>query len=102
MNINRIVVAALAGLALTGSASAHTATTTRVVKKTHTVDNGGPQRGASSFTEAQARGHIEHAGFTNVSTLKKDDGGIWRGTARKGNRTVKVALDFKGNVSTGR
>jgi hypothetical protein len=70
------------------------------VKTAHTVNDGRAQSGANSFTQAQAREHIAKSGFTNVSPLTKDDNGIWRGTARKHGHTVRVALDFKGNVST--
>jgi putative membrane protein len=71
------------------------------VKDAHTVNDGGAQTGASSFTRAQAREHIAKSGFTNVSALTKDANGVWRGTARKSGHAVHVALDFKGNVSTG-
>ena len=57
-----------------------------------------PFPGANSFTESQARSRIEDRGFTNVSGLKKDDQGIWRGTAMKDGKAVAVALDYKGNV----
>ncbi len=57
-----------------------------------------PLTGANSFTEAQARGRIEKAGFTGVSPLKKSDDGIWRGTAMRAGAQTPVALDFKGNV----
>ena len=59
---------------------------------------GAPFPGANSYTEAQARGHIENAGFTAVNGLKKDDQGIWQATAMKAGKSVTVALDFKGNV----
>lgn len=72
------------------------------IKTAHTVDDGGARRGANSFTERQAREHIVKSGFTNVSALTKDRAGVWRGTAKKGGRTVHVGLDFKGNVSTGK
>ena len=72
------------------------------IKTAHTVNDGGARTGANSFTQGEARAHIEHAGFTNVSALVKDGRGIWRGTAKRGGRTVKVGLDFKGNVTTGR
>ena len=54
--------------------------------------------GANSFTEAQAQERIEKAGFTEVKALKKDDQGIWRGTAMQSGKQVNVALDFQGNV----
>lgn len=71
------------------------------VKDTHAVNTDGPSRGANSFTEAQARRHIQNAGFTGVSKLSKDSNGIWRGTAMKNGHRVPVAVDFKGDVTTG-
>lgn len=62
------------------------------------VDPGAPLAGANSFTEGQAKDRAMAAGFSNVSALKKDDNGIWRGTASRGNQNVSVAIDFKGNV----
>ena len=58
-----------------------------------------PVPGANSFTEGQARGRIEEAGFSSVSDLRKDDQGIWRGRAMRGGQSVSVALDYQGNVS---
>ena len=55
--------------------------------------------GANSFTEAQAKERLEAAGYTNVSGLRKDDQGIWRGTATKDGKQVNVAVDFRGNIS---
>jgi len=57
-----------------------------------------PARGANSFSTGEARRRIERNGYTNVSGLKKDDGGVWRGTANKGGTPTAVWLDFKGNV----
>ena len=57
-----------------------------------------PSRELTAFTESQARSRIEDRGFTSVSGLKKDDQGIWRGTAMKDGKAVAVALDYKGNV----
>ena len=37
-------------------------------------------------------------GFSNVSNLKKDDNGVWRGRATKDGKTVDVSLDYQGNV----
>ena len=37
-------------------------------------------------------------GLANVSPLKKDDDGIWRGTAQQEGRPVQIAVDYKGNV----
>ena len=57
--------------------------------------------GANSFTEGQARGRIEDAGFSDVSELRKDDNGIWRGKAVRNGSPTEVGLDFKGNVVAG-
>lgn len=62
------------------------------------VDAGAPLPGANSFTEAQARDRAIAAGVTDVSALKKDDQGIWRGTAKRDGASTPVAIDFKGNV----
>src|SRR5258707_9535776 len=57
-----------------------------------------PVAGANSFTEGQAKSRIESNGFSNVSGLRKDDQGVWRGTATKDGRQGNVSLDFQGNV----
>jgi hypothetical protein len=57
-----------------------------------------PVAGRNSFTEGQAKSAIEKAGYTNVSELKKDDNGVWRGNASKGGWSTRVSVDFQGNV----
>jgi hypothetical protein len=59
---------------------------------------GAPIKGANSFTEGQAKDRIVAAGFTSVSSLAKDGEGVWRGSAMKDGKSVKVAVDFRGNV----
>ena len=56
--------------------------------------------GRNSFTEGQAKSKIEEAGFTNVTELKKDDNGIWRGKASKSGASTSVSVDFQGNVNS--
>ncbi len=58
-----------------------------------------PVAGANSFTEGQAKSRIEKAGYSDVSGLKQDDGGVWRGTASKNGQSMPVSLDFQGNVA---
>jgi opacity protein-like surface antigen len=58
-----------------------------------------PVAGANSFTEGQAKSKIEEAGYTNVTSLKKDDNGVWRGKASKGGSSADVSVDFQGNVN---
>ncbi len=62
------------------------------------LDSGAPLAGANSFTEAQAKDRILAAGLGVISELKKDDQGVWRGTATDAGKTVKVGVDYKGNV----
>ena len=38
-------------------------------------------------------------GTLEVSDLKKDDDGVWRGKATKDGKSVDVSLDFQGNVT---
>jgi hypothetical protein len=58
-----------------------------------------PIAGRNSFTEGQAISKIQEAGYSNVTALKKDDNGIWRGKASKGGSTTSVSVDFQGNVN---
>jgi hypothetical protein len=57
-----------------------------------------PVAGANSFTESQAKSRIEAGGYSNVTELKKDDNGVWRGKAMKNGKSSAVSLDFQGNV----
>jgi putative membrane protein len=99
----KAMMSILLGAALLSGAPAPARTDAKsnaAIKPTHPVNDGSATRGANSFTEAQAREHIAKSGFTDVSTLKKDKDGVWRGTAQKDGTTLHVALDFKGNVIT--
>jgi len=60
-----------------------------------------PAHGANSFTMGEAKSRIEKNGFTDVSDLKKDDNGVWRGGAKKDGTAMGVWLDYKGNTGTG-
>ena len=62
------------------------------------TDPNAPLAGANSFTEAQAADRAIAAGFIPAAGLKKDDKGVWRGTASDGTKTVNIAVDYKGNV----
>ncbi|BDG74463.1 hypothetical protein [Roseomonas fluvialis] len=60
--------------------------------------DGAPAEGANSFTEGQARSRIEDAGYTQLSGLRLDESGVWRGRASHGGTMDDVALDFRGVV----
>ena len=62
------------------------------------ADKDAPLSGANSFTETQAKDRIVAHGGSAVSALKKDDKGIWRGTATMDSTQQNVAVDYKGNV----
>jgi putative membrane protein len=55
---------------------------------------------SNSFTEGQAKGHIQNAGYADVSGLTKTPDGLWTATATKGGKPVTVVVDFKGAVTT--
>ena len=57
-----------------------------------------PAHGRNSFTMKQARNRIASKGYMQVTGLKKDSNGVWRGTAQKDGQPVQVWLDYKGNV----
>jgi len=57
-----------------------------------------PVAGRNSFTQGEAQSRIEANGFTNVTGLQKDDSGVWRAQATKGNQNMTVSLDYQGNV----
>ncbi len=65
---------------------------------TGSVGNAQLEPGANSFTEGQVRSRLEQAGFMNVSELRKDDQGIWRGKAMRNGQSIGVAIDYKGTV----
>lgn len=54
---------------------------------------------SNSFTEGQAKGHIENAGFTDVTGLQKTKTGLWTAMAKKDGKAVGVTVDFKGAVT---
>ena len=51
------------------------------------------------FTEKQARTHLLHLGYADVSGLTKDENGVWHGTATKDGQQRSVAVDVKGGVT---
>ena len=59
-----------------------------------------PAKGANSFTDGEARRRVESNGYTEVTGLQKDSDGVWHGAAKKDGNSVKVWLDYKGNVGT--
>lgn len=54
---------------------------------------------SNSFTEGEARSHIEDAGYSDVTGLSKSPDGLWTAKAKQDGKSVTVALDFKGAVT---
>ena len=57
------------------------------------------EKGANSFTEGQTKSRLEGAGLKDITDLKKDDQGVWRGKAMRDGKSVAVGFDYKGNIS---
>ena len=100
----KLALAAVATCALLSAAAAQTTPSASPPMDSPPIatapsnDPNAPLAGANSFTENQAKERIEKAGLTQVSDLKKDDQGIWRGSAMLGGKQTNVALDYRGNV----
>jgi hypothetical protein len=97
--ITALLLLASAGVAAQAQAPANRDANTPAVNSPNSPPNpGAPVAGANSFTEGQAKSRIENKGFKNVSALKKDKDGIWRGKANQNGKAVNVSVDFQGNV----
>jgi hypothetical protein len=101
MNLTPILAAAIAVTsALTFAVPANAASETPAVNTSGSTNPNAPVAGANSYTEGQAQSQIEAKGFTQVTELRKDDNGVWRGKAMKNGANMNVAVDFQGNVTT--
>ena len=100
MTISLLLLASVGpGWAQTAQPPANRDANTPAVNSPNSPPNpGAPVAGANSFTEGQAKSRIEDKGFKNVSDLKKDDNGVWRGRADQNGKAVNVSVDFQGNV----
>ncbi|RXT43099.1 hypothetical protein B6S44_28985 [Bosea sp. Tri-44] len=78
---------------------AQTSTTSPTPAPNAPADANAPLPGANSFTEGQAKSRLEANGYTNVGELKKDDNGVWKGTATHSGAQVTVSVDYRGNIT---
>lgn len=69
------------------------------VKGMHENNSSTPVAGANSFTKGEATKQIQAKGYTHVMGLKKDQSGVWRGTATKDGQSGPVSVDYQGNVN---
>lgn len=88
-----------ASAAFAQSETPKTTQTTPAISTSGEQNPGAPVAGKNSFTESQAKSRIEKAGYTDVSGLKLDGQGVWRGTGTKDGKSGDVSLDFQGNVT---
>lgn len=93
-----ILTSAFCALMATG-AMAQTATTAPTPSPNAPADVNAPLPGANSFTEGQARSRLEANGYSDITGLKKDDQGVWRGQAVHAGQKVGIGVDYRGNIS---
>ena len=73
-----------------------------VAANSNANDSTVPVKGSNSFTAGQARDRMVQRGYSNVSDLKKDNDGVWRGHAEHSGSDVQVWMDYKGNIGEAR
>jgi len=95
--MKKLLIATLIASATSFGAMAQTSTTSPTPNSD--VDKNAPLPGANSFTEGQAKSRLEANGYSNVSALKKDDNGVWKGTASHSGAQVNVSVDYRGNIT---
>jgi hypothetical protein len=98
LSVAAIAVVLAASGAFAQNPPANDGPNNKAINSTNENNPGAPVAGANSFTEGQAKSRIESKGYTNVSGLKKDTKGVWRGTAMRDGKSVDVSLDFEGNI----
>ena len=95
---NVFLTSIFCALVATG-AQAQTTTTSPMPAPKAPADANAPLPGANSFTESQAKSRLESNGYSNVGALKKDDNGVWKGTATHSGAQVNVSVDYRGNIT---
>src|ERR1700746_1573455 len=98
MSVAAMALVLAASGALAQNPPANDGLNNKAIKNKSGNNPGAPVAGANSFTEGQAKSRIESKGYTNLSGLKKDGKGVWRGTAMRDGKSVDVSLDFEGNI----
>lgn len=54
---------------------------------------------ANSYTQAQVEDLLRGAGFTAIRNIRKDDDGIWRGSAELRGQPVEFGVDYRGSIA---
>lgn len=94
--MKKLLTVALVAALPSFAAMAQTSTTAPT--PTSPVDANAPLPGANSFTEGQAKSRLEANGYSDVTDLKKDDNGVWKGSAMSAGAKVNVSVDYRGNI----
>lgn len=97
--MRNVVLTSLFCALMSTVAVAQTSTTSPTPSPNAPADANAPLPGANSFTEGQAKSRLEANGYSNVSELKKDDNGVWKGTATHSGTQVSVSIDYRGNIT---
>jgi len=93
------ILVSLVAACVSFGALAQTSTTSPMPAPKADADKNAPLPGANSFTEGQAKSRLEANGYSNVGALKKDDSGVWKGTATHAGAQVSVSVDYRGNIT---
>ena len=56
------------------------------------------EAGVGAITSTDARSRIEELGYTDVSELRQDRQGVWRGRAKRDGQVFAVWVDPEGNT----
>ena len=97
--MKKLIIATLLASATSFGAMAQTSTTSPTTAPKADADKNAPLPGANSFTEGQAKSRLEANGYSNVSALKKDENGVWKGSATHSGAKVNVSVDYRGNIT---
>lgn len=97
--MKKTILVSLIAVSMSVSALAQTSTTSPIPAPKADADKNAPLPGANSFTEGQAKSRLEQNGYSNVSALKKDDNGVWKGSATHSGAKVNVSVDYRGNIT---
>ncbi|MFN3931000.1 MAG: hypothetical protein ACK4JY_04550 [Brevundimonas sp.] len=93
------VPALLAAAALSACSESEEPRNAAINEDLNTGTTAAQTEGANSFTEGQARGHVENAGYTDVSPMTLTEDGLWQGTATRDGATMNVSVDYRGAVT---
>ena len=97
--MKKLLIATLIASTTSFGAMAQTSTMSPMPAPKADADKNAPLPGANSFTEGQAKSRLEANGYSNVSALKKDENGIWKGSATHSGAKVNVSVDYRGTLT---